>query len=37
MKVKCPSGEYRRPVTKIVVIHSAEGYDDDIIGGKNVE
>ena len=35
VKVKCPSGEYRRPITKIVVIHPAEGYDDDdIIGGR---
>ena len=28
VKVKTATGEYRRPITKIVVIYQAEGYGD---------
>ena len=28
-KVKTATGEYQRPITKIVVIYPAEGYEDD--------
>ena len=28
LKVKTATGEYRRPITKIVVIYPAEGYGD---------
>ena len=28
VKVKTATGEYRRPITKIVVIYPAEGYED---------
>ena len=28
-KVKTATGEYKRPITKIVVIHPAEGYEDE--------
>ena len=33
--LKTPTGEYRRPVTKIAVIYPNEGYGDDdvVIGG----
>ena len=36
--LKTPTGEYRRPVTKIAVIYPNEGYGDDdvVIGGENV-
>ena len=27
--VKTPDGDYRRPITKIVVLYPAEGYDED--------
>lgn len=37
VQVICPTGQYRRPVTKIAVLYPAEGYeDDDIIGGEDV-
>jgi hypothetical protein len=28
VKVRTPSGEYSRPITKIVVIQHEEGYDE---------
>ena len=33
--VRTPSGKHRRPVTKVLVIYPAEGYenDDAVIGG----
>ena len=30
VKVKTAKGEYQRPVTKIVVLHPAEGFDDQV-------
>lgn len=33
VKVRTPTGEYRRPITKIAVIYPAEGYDEDIVIG----
>jgi hypothetical protein len=37
--VRTPTGEYRRPVTKVAVIYPVEGNEDDdaVIGGENVD
>ena len=37
--VGTPTGEYRRPITKVSVIYPAEGYEDDdvVIAGEDVE
>ena len=37
--VKTPDGDYRRPISKIAVLHPSEGFEDDdndIIGAEDV-